>query len=82
MPLTVDTAEERRAGGLPTELSEIDSLQMTKTRRTRRNIEESDGTVIFSLERLLNGGTKLTLEPVNKLGKPCCTFMALVKCED
>src|SRR6202022_2615430 len=30
--------------------------------RTRRNIEESDGTVIFSLERLLSGGTKLTLE--------------------
>jgi predicted Rossmann-fold nucleotide-binding protein len=30
--------------------------------RTRRNIEESDGTVIFSLERLLSGGTKLTWE--------------------
>ena len=28
--------------------------------RTRKNIEESDGTVIFSLERLLSGGTKLT----------------------
>ena len=26
--------------------------------RTRRNIEESDGTVIFSLERLLSGGNK------------------------
>src|SRR4029077_12697814 len=26
--------------------------------RTRRNIEESDGTVIFSLERLLSGGTE------------------------
>jgi hypothetical protein len=63
MALTVDTAEERRAGGLPTELSEIDSLQMTKTTGTRRNIEESDGTVIFSFERLLSGGTKLTLEP-------------------
>jgi hypothetical protein len=38
--------------------------------RTRRNIEESDGTVIFSLERLLSGGTKLTLEHANKLCKP------------
>src|SRR5271166_1257232 len=28
--------------------------------RTRRNIEESDGTVIFSLEHLLSGGKKLT----------------------
>jgi hypothetical protein len=38
--------------------------------RTRRNIKESDGTVIFSLERLLSGGTKLTWEDANKLGKP------------
>jgi hypothetical protein len=38
--------------------------------RTRRNIEKSDGTVIFSLERLLNGGTKLTLDLAKNLGKP------------
>jgi hypothetical protein len=38
--------------------------------RTRRNIEESDGTVIFSLNRRLSGGTKLTLELANNLGKP------------
>jgi hypothetical protein len=38
--------------------------------RTRRNIEKSDGTVIFSLERALGGGTRLTLELANKLGKP------------
>ena len=38
--------------------------------RTKRNIEESDDTVIFSLERLLSGGTKLTLGLANKLGKP------------
>src|ERR1700730_14247195 len=38
--------------------------------RTRRNIEESDGTVIFSIERLLSGGTKLTLGHANKVGKP------------
>ena len=38
--------------------------------RTRRNIEESNGTVIFSLERLLSGGTKLTWGHANKVGKP------------
>jgi hypothetical protein len=38
--------------------------------RTRRNIEKSDGTVIFSLERALSGGARLTLELANKLGKP------------
>jgi hypothetical protein len=38
--------------------------------RTRKNIEESDGTVIFRLERRLSGGTKLTRELADKLGKP------------
>src|SRR5271165_4401913 len=38
--------------------------------RTRKNIEESDGTVIFSLERLLSGGTKLTQDYANKVEKP------------
>jgi hypothetical protein len=38
--------------------------------RTRKNIEESDSTVIFSLERRLSGGTKLTRELADKLGKP------------
>jgi hypothetical protein len=38
--------------------------------RTRKNIEESDGTMIFSLERVLTGGTKLTREYAHELGKP------------
>jgi hypothetical protein len=38
--------------------------------RTRRNIEESDGTVIFSLEPSLNGGAKLTRGLADNLGKP------------
>src|SRR6202048_4111123 len=38
--------------------------------RTRKNIEESDGTVILSLERRLSGGTKLTWEHAKKLCKP------------
>ena len=50
--------------------------------RTRRNIEKSDGTVIFSLERVLNGGTKLTLKLVNmstSSGSRCCTSMTPAK---
>jgi hypothetical protein len=38
--------------------------------RTRKNIEESDGTVIFSLEHQLSGGTKLTQDYANKIEKP------------
>jgi len=32
--------------------------------------KKATGSVIFSLERLLSGGTKLTWEHANKLGKP------------
>jgi hypothetical protein len=38
--------------------------------RTSKNIEESDDTVIFSLERRLSGWTKLTRELADKFGKP------------
>jgi Circularly permutated YpsA SLOG family len=43
--------------------------------RTRKNIEESDGAVIFSLEHLLSGGTKLTREHANKLRKPGAAYL-------
>ena len=44
--------------------------------RTMKNIEESDGTVIFSLERVLVARTKLTWVHANKVGKPGAgTFM-------
>src|SRR4029077_8823814 len=36
--------------------------------RTKRNTEESDGTVTFSLERLLSGGTKLLWDLPTSLG--------------
>jgi hypothetical protein len=39
--------------------------------RTKRNTEESDGTVIFSLERLLSGGTKLLWGLPTSLGSRC-----------
>ena len=58
--------------------------------RTRRNIEESDDTVIFRVEPLLSGGTKLTGHAalphnnanlsrlgnmLTSLGSRCCTSM-------
>jgi Circularly permutated YpsA SLOG family len=36
----------------------------------QENIEKNDGIVIFSLERLLSGGTKLTWGLSSKLRKP------------
>ena len=38
--------------------------------RTRRNVEDSDGTVIFSLSETLTGGTLFTAEVARELDKP------------
>lgn len=38
--------------------------------RTRRNVEDSDGTLIFNRGEL-SGGTRLTQDFARKLGKPC-----------
>jgi hypothetical protein len=49
------------------------ALQETRTgdypERTRLNVEDSDGTVIFSA-RPLSGGTRVTAEICQELGKP------------
>ena len=39
--------------------------------RTKWNVRDSDGTVIFSIAAELTGGSKLTAELAAKLGKPC-----------
>jgi len=38
--------------------------------RTRRNIEDSDGTLILNLGKL-DGGTALTVAHARQIGKPC-----------
>ena len=50
-------------------------LQETPTadylQRTEWNVRDSDGTVVFSLAAVLSGGSKLTVELAEVLGKPC-----------
>ena len=38
--------------------------------RTRRNIEDADGTLILN-QGALDGGTALTVAPARQVGKPC-----------
>jgi hypothetical protein len=38
--------------------------------RTRWNVRDADGTVVFSLRRRLTGGSRLTVEIARQLGKP------------
>ena len=44
--------------------------------RTRWNVRDSDGTVIFSLRRRLTGGTRLTEELARKYKKPLLKIVA------
>jgi hypothetical protein len=44
--------------------------------RTRRNVRDSDATVIFSLRRRLTGGTRLTEEFARKYKKPILKIVA------
>ena len=51
---------EGRGGRIDDRYNLIELSTSSYPARTRKNIEESDGAVIFSLDRLLSGGTKLT----------------------
>jgi hypothetical protein len=38
--------------------------------RTRQNLKDSDGTVVFTLAPIATGGTKLTIDYATEIGKP------------
>ena len=38
--------------------------------RTRQNVRDSDGTVVFTLAPIATGGTKLTIDYATEIGKP------------
>ena len=42
----------------------------TYSERTKKNVKDSDGTVLFSIAKGLTGGTLLTLRFARELGKP------------
>ena len=44
--------------------------------RTERNVNDSDGTVVFSIAAVLTGGSRRTVELVRKHEKPCLHLSA------
>jgi hypothetical protein len=56
------------------------NLQETETdeypERTKRNVRDSDGTVIFTIGPKLSQGSLLTLTTAQQLGKPCLHLSA------
>jgi hypothetical protein len=63
---------DRRAEDGP--IAERYALEETPSRhysqRTRWNIRDSDATLIISIQQVLTGGTRLTIELARQLGKP------------
>ena len=47
--------------------------------RTRRNVQEADGTAIFSANETMSGGTAQTAEFARELGKPLLHLVSAAK---
>jgi hypothetical protein len=57
-------------GRIPSRFRLKETRSFTYAVRTRWNVRDSDGLVIFSRRRRLMGGTRLAAEAARKLGKP------------
>jgi hypothetical protein len=57
-------------GTIPEEFELLETNSENYAIRTRRNIQDAAGTVIFSRHLLLTGGTKLTADIASELSKP------------
>ena len=55
---------------IPARYPLVETPERNDPARTRRNIEDSDGTLILNL-RKLDGGTALTVAHARQIGKPC-----------
>jgi hypothetical protein len=62
----------RRAedGPIPSRYPLVETSEADYDTRTRRNVEDSDGTLILNLGKL-DGGTALTAKLAQQIGKPC-----------
>lgn len=62
----------RRAedGPIPSRYPLVETAERNYQTRTRRNVEDSDGTLILNLGKL-DGGTALTVKLDQQIGKPC-----------
>ena len=62
----------RRAedGRIPDRYPLVETPERNDPTRTRRNIEDSDGTLILNLNTL-DGGTALTVAHTRQIGQPC-----------
>jgi len=62
----------RRAedGAIPEIYPLTETDEETYVARTRRNVEDSDGTLVFAWGGAPSGGTRLTVEHARRIGRP------------
>ena len=72
LPIGGGCPKGRRAedGMIPDRYPLTETPEADYDTRTRRNVEDSDGTLILNLGAL-NGGTALTASHARQIGKPC-----------
>jgi len=72
IPVGGGCPQGRRAedGIIPARYPLVETLEADYDTRTRRNVEDSDGTLILNLGTL-DGGTALTASQARQIGKPC-----------
>ena len=72
IPVGGGCPQGRRAedGIIPARYPLVETLEADYDTRTRRNVEDSDGTLILNLGTL-DGGTALTVKLARQIGKPC-----------
>ena len=57
-------------GLIPSRYDLVETPESDCAQRTEWNVRDSDGTVVFSVEPVLTGGTRETIEFARKHGKP------------
>jgi len=72
LPISGGCPKGRRAeeGMIPDRYPLTETPEADYDTRTRRNVEDSDGTLILNLGTL-DGGTALTVKLARQMGKPC-----------
>jgi hypothetical protein len=68
-------------GIIPVQFQLKETGSQNYSMRTRRNVQDSGGTVIFSKGLELSGGTKETAEFAEKIGKPLLHLVSSLKVE-
>ena len=58
-------------GKIPERYQLLETPEAQSQQRTEWNVRDSDGTVIFSINERLGGGSRETLEFATRLNRPC-----------